>query len=141
MVLFAPPPSDPTNGGMFAPAHVAGDASSDAAVDAWSAQHRYLTRPEVEQTRMPALWSSPSASVQKGATPLAPGNIVGTVDPLALQASAQGIPYDMEARRNAIAARIVENERLQAAWNAANPTGGAGATRASAGAGTTIRGR
>ena len=35
----------------------------------------------------------------------------GMVDPAALQALAFGTEYDVEARRNAIAARILENER------------------------------
>jgi hypothetical protein len=124
MVVFAPPPgSDRSAGGLFAPPHVAGDPASAAAIDAWNAQHHYLTRAEVEATRMPPPFA-PATTGLKGQSNVVAQQNIGTVDPAALLAAAQGVPYDIEARRNAIAARIMENEAAQAAGG----VGGAGST-------------
>jgi hypothetical protein len=51
------------------------------------------------------------------------------VDPEALKAQAQGIPYDIDARRNAIAAQVQAQQQAAAAAAAAaqqQPQGGGG---------------
>lgn len=112
-------------GGLFAPAYIKGYAPSEQAVAAWQAQHRPVTAGMIDQLRMPDLWQPNS-----GARTLADGvygsgvpvnqnyaqNPKGSVDVDALRAASMGSPYDIEARRAAIAARIAENERLK------NPT-------------------
>jgi hypothetical protein len=45
----------------------------------------------------------------------------GTVDPAALRAMAQGLPYDIDARRDAIAAQLSANQQAQAAYQAPPP--------------------
>jgi hypothetical protein len=56
------------------------------------AQNFSMTNPKVEQTRQPVAFNT--------------GNPAGMVDPEALRVLAQGGPYDMNARRNAIAAAV-----------------------------------
>lgn len=74
-------------GGLFAPAYVHGNPQSEAAVNAWRAANPGLTRVQVEQTANPY------------------------VDPEALRVSAQGGNYDMNARRNAIAAQVQQQQQ------------------------------
>jgi hypothetical protein len=64
------------------------------AVDAWMAKNFSMTNPKVEQTRQPVSFNT--------------GNPAGMVDPEALRVLAQGGPYDMEARRNAVAAAVAQ---------------------------------
>ena len=115
---------DPTGalGGLFAPAYIPGYAPSEKAVAEWM-KNNTLSSAQVEQTRMPNLYVDPAASgmsggdgVYGGPMPLKQmyGDSKGMVDPEALRVAAQGGHYDMEGRRNAIAARLAENARLQA---------------------------
>ncbi len=77
-------------GELFAPAYNRNDPAAVANVDAWMAKNFSMTNPKVEQTRTPVSFNT--------------GNPAGMVDPEALRVLAQGGPYDMDARRNAIAA-------------------------------------
>ena len=136
MVAFAPPPDFPPSpqgaaGGLFAPAHIPGNAQSQAALEEWSARHRHLTRAEIESLRMPPLAQRQTGNprLPGGGGLVAQGDPLGEVDPAALQAAAQGTPYDIEARRNAIAARLAENAALAA--QGAPQAGPAGFTRGS----------
>ena len=81
-------------GELFAPAYQAGNQQSMDAVDAWMAKNFSMTNPKVEQTRQPVSFNT--------------GNPAGMVDPEALRVLAQGGPYDMEARRNAVAAAVAQ---------------------------------
>jgi hypothetical protein len=91
---------------LFAPAYQPNDPQAVAALDAWRARNANLTRADVEATRMPTSFNT--------------GNPAGMVDPAALQAMAQGGHYDMDARRNAIAAQVQANQAAAAAAPAAN---------------------
>jgi hypothetical protein len=107
-------------GGLFAPAYIKGFAPSEAAVAAWQAQNRPMTSAMVDQTRMPDLYRPPSGNILMDgrygsgvpAVQSYAGNN-GMVDVNALRAASMGGAYDMQARRDAIAARIAENERLK----------------------------
>lgn len=79
-------------GGLFAPAFIHGDPQSEAATQAWMAKNWSMTNPMVEQTRQPVSFNT--------------GNPAGMVDPEALRVLSQGGPYDMNARRAAIAAQV-----------------------------------
>ena len=84
-------------GGLFAPAYIPGYAPSDAAVQAWRAAHTSnLTPADIPSTAMPG----------------------GAVDPAALQAMAWNQPYDLNARRNAVAAAVQAQAQAQAAQQA-----------------------
>jgi hypothetical protein len=91
-------------GDLFAPAYIGSNPQSVAAVNDWMAKNYSMTNPKVEQTRQPVSFNT--------------GNPAGMVDPEALRVLAQGGPYDMDARRNAIAAQVTAN---QAAQPTANP--------------------
>jgi hypothetical protein len=88
-------------GDLFAPAYNRNDPASVANVDAWMAQNFSMTNPKVEQTRQPVSFNT--------------GNPAGMVDPEALRVLAQGGPYDMNARRNAIAAAAAPKAAAPAA--------------------------
>jgi hypothetical protein len=113
-------------GGMFAPAYIKGYAPSEQAVQAWTEQNQGIDRAMVDELRMPNEWRPPapvgglpSRDVYgAGRIPnsLRYGDDRGQVDPLALTASSQGGPYDVEARRSAIAQRVLENQQAQAAY-------------------------
>lgn len=113
--------------GMFAPAYLKGFQPSSDAVMAWQKINRGVTPDIIEQSRMPALWTDPTKGITaveggpptkygEGRIPDNPqlGDQRGMVDPAALRAAAMGGPYDLAARRNAIAARVLENQNLQA---------------------------
>jgi uncharacterized membrane protein YgcG len=97
---------------LFAPAYIAGNAPSMQAASDWNANFWNMTNPKVEQTRMPV--------------PFNTGNPAGMVDPEALRVLAQGGPYDMDARRNAIAAQMTANNAAQPAAAQSQPFGGGG---------------
>jgi len=111
-------------GGLFAPAYIKGYAPSEQAVAAWTQQNQGINRAMVDELRMPNEWRPPqkpkgfSDVYGSGRIPdnIQTGDERGQVDPLALTASAQGGPYDIEARRAAIAQRVMENEQAQAAY-------------------------
>lgn len=137
---------DPQGGdsGLFAPAYIAGYQPSQAAVAAWNAQNHAVTPALVDQLRMPQAWQAPNdlAGGAPGGSKMAGGLIgglygagripqsqtfgdtQGQVDPLALRALAQGGPYDIAARRAAIADRVAQNAAAQAAY--VPPTSGYG---------------
>ena len=112
--------------GLFAPAYIKGFAPSEQAVSAWHAQNNPISYSDVDALRMPNEWRPPapvgglpSRDVYgAGRIPnsLRYGDDRGQVDPLALTASSQGGPYDVEARRSAIAQRVLENQQAQAAY-------------------------
>jgi len=106
-------------GGLFAPAFIRGFAPSEQAVMDWN-QGRHLPAASIEQTAMPGLWKDPRIV---GKTPYKGGDIPlnqnltnkGLVDPQALRSASMGGTYDLEGRRDQIAARIAENDRLMSA--------------------------
>jgi len=98
---------------MFAPAFTPGDPASEAEAQRWMARHYRVTNPVVEQSRSPVSFST--------------GNPAGMVDVEALRALAQGGDYDVNARRNAIAAAV---QAQQAAAQQPQPLTGALALRA-----------
>ena len=125
-------------GGMFAPAYIKGFAPSEAAVAKWQAENHGLTPAMIDQTRMPNEWRDPNVGVTSvgGRGPYGAGQIPnnlsygdpqGSVDPEALRIAAQGGKYDMNARRDAIAQRMLANSAAEAAYNKsraiANPWG------------------
>ena len=101
---------------------------------------QYLTREQVEQTRMPEEWAPPQQLANPFAGSMMGGGMRGVgmqgqsagynpdprgmVDPAALVNSAQGGDYDFEGRRNAIAARVLANQAAQTAYSSGK--GGAG---------------
>jgi hypothetical protein len=108
--------------GTFAPAYIAGYAPSAKAVKDWQALNRGVTQDIVNQTRMPNLWSNPQNTLGGNGVYGGPiqanqsyGDSRGMVDPNALRAMSQGGPYDIDARRSAIAQRIAQNNALMAA--------------------------
>jgi hypothetical protein len=90
----------PALGDLFAPAYNPTDPQSVQAVQAWTNRNQGISPAEVEQTRM--------------ASGVNTGNAAGMVDPNALRSLAQGGPYDMNARRDAIAAQVQANEAAKA---------------------------
>lgn len=128
--------------GMFAPAMIRSYAPSEQAVAAWNAQNHALTPDMINQLRMPNAYQPPSAQGGLSGSGLSGsgllngmlgtaggaygagripqtqtlGDPLGQVDPNALRALAQGGPYDIAARRNAIAARLASNAALQSAY-------------------------
>ena len=108
-------------GGLFAPAFIRGFKPSEDATDKWAAD-RAFSRQDVENTRMPYPWQAPQAvnpmqyasgsGYIGGGLPTRQtfGDARGMVDPNALLSQAQGIPYDKEARRQAIAAQVASNQ-------------------------------
>jgi hypothetical protein len=120
-------------GGLFAPAYVHGYAPSNAAVTDWMGQNRAVTPAMIDESRMPSVWTPPEdpyTSMRrggggKGAGMYGEGRVPdsitfgdqrGPVDPEVLRAASQGGPYDIGARREAIAARLLENQGLQDAF-------------------------
>ena len=99
---------------MFAPAYQRDDPTKVAALQTWTDKNQSMTNPLVEETRMP--------------TTVNVGDPRGMVDPVALRVLAQGGAYDMNARRNSIAAQVQANQQAAAAAPAArqgfgNPSG------------------
>jgi len=95
-------------GDLFAPAYNPTDPQSVQAVQAWTDRNQGISPAQIEQTRMP------TAGVNTG-------NPAGMVDPAALRSMAQGGPYDMDARRNAITAQVQAQQQAAAAQPAADP--------------------
>ena len=85
----------PSEFDLFAPAFDPNDPASVAVWEAWKRRNLSMTRPLVEETRSPVSFNT--------------GDPRGMVDPEALKAHAQGLPYDIDAKRNAIAAQLVRN--------------------------------
>jgi hypothetical protein len=115
---------------MFAPAYIKGFEPSTKALAAWTAANRPGAG-LIEQTRMPNLYVDPASNPIIGADGVYGSGVPqkqmygegrGIVDPEALRVAAQGGRYDLEGRRAAIAARLAENERLQAPKALAPPT-------------------
>ena len=111
--------------GLFAPAYIAGFQPSQDAVAAWNAQNHVVTPSMMDQLQMPAQWQAPQTQQSSLGTKAlgAAGNIPQNqsfgqpqVDPNALRALAQGGPYDVQARRDAIAQRLAANAAAQAAY-------------------------
>jgi hypothetical protein len=99
-------------GDLFAPAYIKSDPAAAQATQDWMDRTYSVSDPQIEQSRMPVSFNT--------------GNPAGMVDPMALKAAAQGGPYDMSARRNAIAAQV-QQQAQPAAQPAAQqqfPTGG-----------------
>jgi hypothetical protein len=82
---------------LFAPAYLKGNAQSEAAVQSWLDKRYPVTAANIDQTK----------------------DAAGVVDPLALKAMAQGGAYDVDARRNSIAAQVQANQAAQATAPAA----------------------
>lgn len=106
--------------GMFAPAYIHGFAPSEAAVGAWNKANAGLTSADIEATRMPNDYQAPGNPLDsfgtmfgRGGTTANFGDPRGTVDPEALRVAAQGGKYDINARRNAIAAKVAANAAAQ----------------------------
>jgi hypothetical protein len=123
-------------GGMFAPAYIRGHTPSEQAVAAWQ-QDRRPGQDIIEQSRMPNLYVDPASNPTLGGGDvygngikqnLTFGDPRGMVDPEALRVAAQGGKYDLEGRRNAIAARLAENARLQAPKSIMGDAGAGAAT-------------
>lgn len=107
---------------MFAPAYIKGFAPSEKAVNAWTAWNRNVSPAMIDQLRMPNEWRGQSPmsggnGVYGGPIPLNQtyGDPKGQIDIEALRTMAQGGHYDVEGRRNAIAARLAANQAGQAA--------------------------
>jgi hypothetical protein len=127
--------------GQFAPAYIHGYAPSEKAVADWKAKQGGLTHDMVaNDLLMPKEWTPPAAQEQTrgggmvDASSTFPGdgvygggnipkNLVlgsnpkGTIDPEALRALSHGSAYDVQGRRDAIAARLLANQQAQDAWN------------------------
>lgn len=143
----APPPDifqsylpEGAMGGLFAPGYIRGYAPSETAVANWTAANRSVTPQVLEQTRMPAAWVNPDEQQAlatgmyggkgmsatgfdrygSGRIPnsLSFGLNQGPVDPEALRTMAQGGKYDIGARRDAIAQRLMANQTQQKAYEA-----------------------
>lgn len=118
----------------FVPAYIKGYKPSMDAVSAWEAENRGLTRADVDATRIAQPWTDPSKTLGGDGVYGGPiqanqvyGDSRGMVDPEALKVWAQGGHYDMNARRNAIAARVAANAAAASAAQPAppaDPTGG-----------------
>lgn len=109
-------------GGMFAPAYIKGFAPSEQAVADWRGTNRGITSATVDQLRMPQEFDKyslgptpqgrPTFDVYgSGAIPqhLRFGDQRGIVDTNALRAASMGTPYDIGARRDAIASQMLLN--------------------------------
>ena len=107
---------------LFAPAYLKGFKPSEDALAAWNAYHHNITPGLVDELRMPNEYRGPPSysagnGVYGGPIPLQQtyGDVKGQIDPVALRAMSQGSHYDIEARRNAIAARLAANAAAQGA--------------------------
>jgi hypothetical protein len=81
------------------------------AVNDWQNRVFNVNDQNIEQTRMPVSFNT--------------GNPAGELDPEALRVRAMGGPYDFDARRNAIAA-VVAQQQAQAQAQAQDTGGGSG---------------
>lgn len=113
-------PGQPTD--LFAPAYIKGFAPSEKALSAWNAYQHNVTPGMLDELRMPneyqgAQQYSAGNGVYGGPIPLKQtyGDPKGAIDPEALRVMAQGGHYDVEGRRNAIAARLAANQAAQTA--------------------------
>jgi hypothetical protein len=127
-------------GGLFAPAYIHGYAPSEKAVADWQGQRGGLTHEMVaNDLLMPDEWKPPQQEQTRGGgmTDVSgnfpgdgvyggsniPRNLVlgknanGTVDVAALRALSHGTPYDVQGRRDSIAARLLANQQAQDAYN------------------------
>ena len=77
------------------------------AIYPWDTRRDITSRELVDELRMPRIYGETW------------GDPRGMVDPLALTALSQGGGYDIQARRNAIAKRLLENQLAQQAAQAA----------------------
>jgi len=124
-------PGAPTD--LFAPGYIKGFAPAEQAVNAWRERNRpVITEADLEATRLPNQWTDPNPGVYPGGVGpygaarvpdnLRFGDKRGTVDPEALRVMAQGGPYDINARRGAIAKRLQDNIDQQYAADVSNMT-------------------
>ena len=125
----APQNYDPQGalGGTFAPAYIPGYAPSEQAVMNWQqGRAGNMTQAQLQQTAMPPAWQPPIQSQYGPGSGQYGPNLAGTsqtyggsyVDPDALRAMAQNLPYDLEGRRNAVAAQMAANSQAQSDFNA-----------------------
>ena len=128
-------------GGLFAPAYIHGYAPSEQAVADWQASKGGLTRDMIDELRMPdgveataepARQERHARATASTAAATSPTPDAGT-DPAGwsirrrLRALSHGTSYDVGARRDAIAARLLANSKRRmptaarpaAAWSAA----------------------
>ena len=131
-------------GGLFAPAYIHGYAPSEKAVADWNTTKGGLTHEMIaKDLLMPDEWKPPQQEQTRGGgmTDVSgnfpgdgvygggniPRNLVlgknanGTIDVEALRALSHGTPYDVGARRDAIAARMLANQQAQDEYNKAKP--------------------
>jgi hypothetical protein len=132
-------------GGLFAPAYIHGYAPSEQAVADWQGQRGGLTHEMVaNDLLMPDAWKPPAPQEQTrgggmvDASSTFPGDGVyggsniprnltlgknpnGTIDTAALRALSHGTAYDVQGRRDAIAARLLANQQAQDEYNKAKP--------------------
>jgi len=91
-------------GDLFAPAYQAGNPASMQAVSDWQNRVFNVNGQNIDQTRKPVSFDT--------------GNPGGMVDPEALRVLAQGGPYDFDARRNAIAAQVQQQQAAKSVQQA-----------------------
>jgi hypothetical protein len=114
-------------GGQFAPAHIPGSAQSQEALTNWG-KGRGLSYGDIDALRMPldystqntnsnpyAMFGGGGAYGNQISSNIGFGDNRGMVDPNALLAASQHKPYDIGARRDAIAQRVAANQQAQAA--------------------------
>jgi hypothetical protein len=101
---------------LFAPAYIKGYAPAEAALSKWNAYNHNVAPGMIDELRMPNEYQGPSPmsggnGVYGGPIPLKQtyGDPKGQIDVEALRAMSQGGHYDVEGRRNAIAARLAAN--------------------------------
>jgi len=92
----------PALGDLFAPAYLKSDPTSVQTLQTWTDKNRPMTNAMVEQSRAPV------AGVNTG-------NPAGMVDPEALRTLSQGGAYDINARRDSVAAAAQAQQKAAAA--------------------------
>jgi hypothetical protein len=110
------------NNGMFAPAYIKGNPTSESAVAAWNAARPTITPDVLTQSRGLPPQSGIPPNKYANFTGYVPADFVpspqytnfagqgGPIDRDALRALAQHLPYDLDARRNAIAAQLATRQ-------------------------------
>lgn len=128
---------DKASKGTFAPPSIPGNTQSEAALAAWNLARPQITPAILEASRGPpttpagapvtqidpvllASYQAKGANLPQPAVGSSALNI-GPVDPMALKALAQHLPYDVDARRNAIAAQLVGQQGAGLGGTTATP--------------------
>jgi hypothetical protein len=120
-MALAPPPPTSTSiydqynpngeaGGLFAPPHIAGWQPAQDATEKYYKRRFGVTGDMIDELRMPQAGAPASGSVNSGGSDTI--NFVpkaGYADPKLLKAAAQGGEYDVQGRRDAIAAQVMAN--------------------------------